>query len=133
MTPPASTSQSGTDVQNRDDLIVAQQTAFFEYAAAIFSINASSSAAAKSGTGVIRPLPIMPSALYPASCHTVPIPVQYSFCMPNVRNLEYETEQECDRALDNKKISLNYLFAQNGQREDNIELSSSSSEEAANV
>lgn len=126
MTP--STSQS--EMQNRDDLIMAQQAAFFEYAAAIFSINASTSA--KRGTGVIRPLPIMPNALYPASCHTVPVPVQYSFCMPNVRNLEYETEHECDRTIMDKNISLNYLITQNRQ-EDNIEISSSSSEETTNL
>jgi hypothetical protein len=128
MMAPASTSQN--EMQNRDDLIMAQQAAFFEYAAAIFSINASTSAS-KRGSGVIRPLPIMPSALYPASCHTVPVPVQYSFCMPNVRNLEYETEHECDRAVLDKNIPLNY-FSQNGQ-EDNIEISSSSSEETTKV
>ncbi|XP_063928830.1 fork head domain-containing protein FD4-like [Zophobas morio] len=122
MTP--STSQN--EMQSRDDLLIAQQAAFFEYAAAIFSINATTNA--KRATGVIRPLPIMPSALYPA-CH-VPVPVQYSFCMPNVRNVEYETEHECDRTVD-KSIS-NYLIPQNGP-EDNIEISSSSSEEATNV
>ncbi|XP_044256342.1 fork head domain-containing protein FD4-like [Tribolium madens] len=126
MTP--STSQN--ELHNRDELIMAQKAAFFEYAAAIFSINASTSA--KTGTGVIRPLPIMPNALYPATCHTVPLPVQYSFCMPNMRNLEFETEHECDRTIMDKNISLNYLIAQNGQ-EDNIEISSSSSEETTNV
>lgn len=129
--PSTSTSQStSSELNNREELLMAHQAAFFEYAAAIFSINANTSAA-KSGTGVIRPLPIMPSALYPASCHNVPIPVQYSFCMPDLRTLEIETEHVCDKPVLDKKSSLNYLLSQNDPGD--IEISSSSSEETTNV
>ncbi|KAK9889137.1 hypothetical protein WA026_004406 [Henosepilachna vigintioctopunctata] len=119
------------DFNSEKNLIMAQQAAFFEYAAALISMNASTNA---SKSGVIRPLPVMPSALYPTPpCHPVTMPVQYSFCLPNnLRTIDYKTGQICDKTDLNKPLPLLNLIS-NKNRNVNLDTSSCSSEEAINI
>ncbi|XP_044765287.1 forkhead box protein B2-like [Coccinella septempunctata] len=119
------------DLQSDKNLIMAQQAAFFEYAAALISMNASSSVYK---SGVIRPMPVMPSALYPTpSCHPVSMPVQYSFCLPsNVRTIDYKTGQICDKSDLDKSLPLLNLISDKNKNV-NLDTSSCSSEEAINI
>lgn len=134
MLPPATTSRN--DELNREELLMAQQAALFEYAAALMSMNSSGAANLSGGTGVIKPHPIVPSALFPGTYQPVPIPVQYSLPVSNPGHrggmLDYETERECDRMDLRKGLPPISVISQK-QREDALDTSSCSSGDALNV
>lgn len=115
---------------------MAQQAALFEYAAALMSMNNSGAANLSGGTGVIKPHPIVPSALFPGTYQPVPIPVQYSLPVSNPGCpsglLDYETDRECDRMDLRKGLPPISVISQK-QREDALDTSSCSSGDALNV
>lgn len=130
---PSSASSSRLEEINRDEFLVAQQAALFEYAAALMSMN-SASTMNLTTPGVIKPHPIVPSALFPSSCHPVPMPVQYPIPMSSPVHasgtLEFDYDRECDRRL-NKTLPPISVISKN--REDNIDTASCSSGETLNV
>lgn len=89
---------------NREEFLVAQQAALFEYAAALMSMNSANSAALN--PGVIKPHPIVPSALFPSSYHPVTMPVQYNIPLTGSLHpsgtLDFKTEHKCDNPELNK-------------------------------
>lgn len=109
---------------------MAQQAALFEYAAALMSMNGGGGGA----SGVIKPHPIVPGALFPNPYQPVPIPVQYPLPIstsspvhPGV--MDYETERDCDRIA---LPPISSVISQR-QREDVLDTSSCSSGDALNV
>lgn len=117
-----------TGEQKRDELLLAQQAALFEYAAALMSMNGNSA-----GTGVIKPHPIVPGTLFPGPYQPVPLPVQYPLPISSspVRTsiMDYETERDCDRIT---LPPISSVISQR-QREDVLDTSSCSSGDALNV
>lgn len=133
----SSTSSSRLEEINRDEFLVAQQAALFEYAAALMSMN-SASTMNLTTPGVIKPHPIVPSALFPNSCHPVPMPVQYSIPMSSpvhgsgaTTTLDFEYERECDRHVNKTLPPISSVISKN--REDNLDTTSCSSGDTLNV
>ncbi|KAF2884578.1 hypothetical protein ILUMI_21581 [Ignelater luminosus] len=115
---------------NREELLVAQQAALFEYAAALMTMNNANTVALN--PGVIKPHPIVPSALFPSSYHPVTMPVQYTLPLsgplhPSGTSMEYETERECDNPDMNKSLPPISVISPQRLREGNLETSPSSS------
>lgn len=115
--------------QKREEFLMAQQAALFEYAAALMSMNGGGA-----GTGVIKPHPIVPGTLFPGPYQPVPLPVQYTLPIsssspvhPSV--MDYETERDCDRIA---LPPISSVISQR-QREDVLDTSSCSSGDALNV
>ncbi|KAF5303400.1 hypothetical protein FQR65_LT08242 [Abscondita terminalis] len=113
---------------NREELLVAQQAALFEYAAALMSMN---NVNATLTPGIIKPHPIVPSALFPSAYHPVTMPVQYTLpltsSLHSSRTLDYETERECDNSELNATLPPISVISSQRIRENNLEHSSSSS------
>ncbi|KAK4871593.1 hypothetical protein RN001_015717 [Aquatica leii] len=111
---------------NREELLVAQQAALFEYAAALMSMNN-----ATLTPGIIKPHPIVPSALFPSAYHPVTMPVQYTLPLTSSlhsgRTLDYETERECDNPELNAILPPISVISSQRIRESNLEHSSPSS------
>ncbi|GJQ66768.1 hypothetical protein Trydic_g18537 [Trypoxylus dichotomus] len=130
---PSPSSSSRVDEINRDEFLVAQQAALFEYAAALMSMNSASTMNLTS-PGVIKPHPIVPSALFPSSCHPVPIPVQYTMPMSSPVHasgtVDFDFDRECDRRL-NKTLRPISVISKN--REENLDNTSCSSGDTLNV
>lgn len=122
MLPPVTTAPvvRNEELINREDLLMAQQAALFEYAAALMSMNAGT------GTnlgGVIKPHPVVPGALFPGPYQSVP--VQYP--LPAMR---YEGERDAEGALKGLPPISSVLMK---TREDAMDTSSCSSGDALNV
>ncbi|KAB0801067.1 hypothetical protein PPYR_05421 [Photinus pyralis] len=100
---------------NREELLAVQQAALFEYAAALMSMN---NVNATLTPGIIKPHPIVPSALFPSAYR--PVPVQYTFS--NVSSLFYKTDRECDNP-DRNTILTPSAIPNQRVRESNLEQS----------
>ncbi|KAF5280959.1 hypothetical protein FQA39_LY17918 [Lamprigera yunnana] len=113
---------------NREELLVAQQAAIFEYAAALMSMNNVSTTLTP---GIIKPHPIVPSALFPNAYHPVTIPVQYTLpftsSLQSNRTFDYETERECDNGELNATLPSISVISSQRIRENNLEQSSPTS------
>ncbi|KAK9758698.1 Forkhead domain [Popillia japonica] len=131
---PSPASSSRLDDINRDEFLVAQQAALFEYAAALMSMN--SAGTMNLTPGVIKPHPIVPNALFPSSCHSVPIPVQYPIPMSSPVHasgtIDFEYDRECDRHL-NKTLPPISVISSNKNRDENVDTTSCSSGDTINV
>ena len=81
---------------NRDEFLLTQQAALFEYAAAIMSMN--NTGIVNMSHGIIKPYPIVPGALVPNHYHLIQTPMQYSLPVTNLLQpkLTFETAN-CDR------------------------------------
>ncbi|KAK5639389.1 hypothetical protein RI129_011881 [Pyrocoelia pectoralis] len=103
---------------NREELLAVQQAALFEYAAALMSMN---NVNATLTPGIIKPHPIVPSALFPSAYR--PVPVQYTFT--NVSSLFYKTDRECDNPDINTILTASSAIPNQSVRESNLEQSPS--------
>lgn len=86
---------------NTEEFLAARQAALVEYAATLISINNANAVATSLSSGVVKPHPIVPTALFPGLCHSVSMPVQYPLTVsaptaihPNIANVDFETERK---------------------------------------
>lgn len=128
--PSSSSATSRLEEINRDEFLAAQQAALFEYAAALMSMN-SAGAMNLTGTapsGVIKPHPIVPGAIFPTSCHPVPMHVQYPIPITSPvhagATLDYEYDRECDRRVSKTLPPISVLAKNRDEAVDTLSCSS---------
>lgn len=111
---------------------MAQQAALFEYAAALMSI---STTAGNPSSGVIKPHPIVPSALFPGGYQPVPIPVQYSLHpLRQIGSVDSgDMDRDCYGTNDARKSLPPISVLSQKQRDEALDTSSCSSGDALNV